>query len=143
MDTCSLSCGLSQVEGCFKELTGQTKTHQHILLPLADPKTHEKQENIEKQRFKYPGSVTLLPPHQNSIIVILGASLSQSIAWYQLAGIGVAVGMLQVLRPTPHTLSPSLFPTLPRLAPWWPSAGSAPRKPLTGVSSATSSWPGL
>lgn len=71
MDTCSLSCGLSQVEGCFKELAGQTKTHQRILLPLADPKTHEKQENIEKQRFKYPGSVTLLPPHQNSIIVIL------------------------------------------------------------------------
>lgn len=72
-----------------------------------------------------------------------GASLSQSIAWYQLTGIGVATGMLQVLTPTPYTSSPSLFPTLPRLAPWWPSAGSAPRKPSTGASSATSSWRGL
>lgn len=72
-----------------------------------------------------------------------GASLSQSITWYQLTGIGVAMGMLQVLRPTPHTLSPSLFPTLPRLALWWLLAGSAPRKPSTGASSATSSWLGL
>lgn len=34
-------------------------------------------------------------------------------------------------------------PTLTRWAPWWPSAGSAPRKLLTGASSATSSLPGL
>lgn len=37
---------------------------------MADPKAHEKQI-IEKQRFKYLGSVTLLPPHQNRAIVIL------------------------------------------------------------------------
>lgn len=72
-----------------------------------------------------------------------GAPLPQGIAWYQLTGIGVAVGMSQVLRPTPHPLSPCLFPTLPRLAPWLPWAGSAPRKPWTGACSATSSWPGL
>lgn len=72
-----------------------------------------------------------------------GAPLSQSIAWYQLTGIGVAMGMLWALGPTPHILSPSLFPALPRLALWWPSAGSAPRKPSTGAFSATSSWHGL
>lgn len=41
---------------------------------MADPKTHEKY--IGKQRFKYPGSVTLLPPQQDSAIVILRGSFT-------------------------------------------------------------------
>lgn len=44
-----------------------------------------------------------------------GTSLSQSIAWYQLTGIGVAVGMLQVLR---LTLTPCLPLSSPRSQGW-------------------------
>lgn len=58
----------------IRKLAGQRKTHKCIYSPLADPETHEKQEIIEKLRLKHPGSIALLPPHQNTAIVMIRGS---------------------------------------------------------------------